>query len=93
MNLRSRPTAVDTALKAPPEPHASYHRIDANSTVVGKVGENLHGVAQVLEVQSASSGSQRDALSQSEVVLHKGRPALGAYHAVSEVTGAHSRHS
>lgn len=77
MGLRSRPTAVDTALKAPPppEPHASYHRTDAKSTLLCKVGESLHGVAQVLEVQSSSSGSQRDALSQSDVVLHKGRPA------------------
>jgi hypothetical protein len=50
--------------------------MDAKSTVVGKVGESLHGVAQVLEVQSAFSGSQRDALSQSEVVLHKGRHSV-----------------
>jgi hypothetical protein len=73
MSPRSRPTAVDTALKAPPEPHASYHRMDAKPTVVGKEGESLHGVAQVLQVQSDSSGSQRDALSHSEVVLHKDR--------------------
>ena len=59
--------------KSAPEPHASYHSTDAKSTVVGKGGESLHGVAQVLEVQTVSSGSQRDTLSQSEVVLHKGR--------------------
>jgi len=73
MSPRSRPTAVDTGLKAPPEPNASYHRMDAKPTVVGKEGESSNGVAQVLQVQSASSGSQRDALSQSEVVLHKER--------------------
>jgi hypothetical protein len=91
MSPRSRPTAVDTALKAPPEPHASYHRMDAKPTVVGREGESLNGVAQVLQVQSAFSWSEQDALSQSEVVLHKERPALGEYRAVREVTGAHNR--
>lgn len=48
--------------KGVPVPHASHHRMDAKSTVVGKGSESLHGVAQVLEVQTASSGTQRDAL-------------------------------
>jgi hypothetical protein len=48
--------------KGAPERHASYHRMSAKSTVVGKWVKRLHGVAQVMEVQSASSGSQRDAL-------------------------------